>query len=356
MPRKLNFSSGPAALPEQVLRNAQGALLDLDGSGIGILEHSHRGPEFGRVLERTEAAIREVGGIGDAYAILFVTAGATHHFAMVPQNFLGAGQTADYCDTGIWSGKAIEEARRVGTVHVACSGAPAFDAVPRELTFSTAPRYVHYTSNETIYGTQWATPPVAPAPLVCDASSDIFSRPLDLANHALIYAGAQKNLGPSGISLVIARKDFLETGAVDLPPLAQYRTYAKEQSMHNTPNTFGVYIIGEVVSWIREQGGLSAMAERNTRKAKVVYDFLDQSTLWKGHAQPASRSMMNITFRGATRELEATMLARAEERGLSGLKGHRSVGGLRASIYNAFPEEGVQRLVELLDDVEHGRG
>lgn len=235
-------------------------------------------------------------------------------------------------------------------------GGPAFDAVPRELTFSPAPRYVHYTSNETIYGTQWATPPVAPAPLVCDASSDIFSRPLDLANHALIYAGAQKNLGPSGISLVIARKDFLETGAVDLPPLAQYRTYAKEQSMHNTPNTFGVYIIGEVVSWIREQGGLSAMAERNTRKAKVVYDFLDQSTLWKGHAQPASRSMMNITFRGATRELEATMLARAEERGLSGLKGHRSVGGLRASIYNAFPEEGVQRLVELLDDVEHGRG
>lgn len=356
MARKLNFSSGPAALPEEVLRNAQGALLDLDGSGIGILEHSHRGPEFGRVLERTEAAIREVGGISDAYAILFVTAGATHHFAMVPQNFLGAGQTADYCDTGIWSGKAIEEARRVGTVHVVCSGAPAFDAVPRELTFSPAPRYVHYTSNETIYGTQWATPPVAPAPLVCDASSDIFSRPLVLENHALIYAGAQKNLGPSGISLVIARKDFLETGAVDLPPLAQYRTYAKEQSMHNTPNTFGVYIIGEVVSWIREQGGLSAMAERNTRKAKVVYDFLDQSTLWKGHAQPASRSMMNITFRGATRELEATMLARAEERGLSGLKGHRSVGGLRASIYNAFPEEGVQRLVELLDDVEHGRG
>ncbi len=356
MARKLNFSSGPAALPDPVLRNAQGALLDLDGSGIGILEHSHRGPEFGRVLERTEAAIREVGGIGDAYAVLFVTAGATHHFAMVPQNFLGAGQTADYCDTGIWSGKAIEEARRVGTVHVACSGAPAFDAVPRELTFSPAPRYVHYTSNETIYGTQWATPPIAPAPLVCDASSDIFSRPLELTNHALIYAGAQKNLGPSGISLVIARKDFLETGAVGLPPLAQYRTYAKEQSMHNTPNTFGVYIIGEVVSWIRAQGGLSAMAERNTRKAKIVYDFLDQSTLWKGHAQRASRSMMNITFRGATRELEATMLSRAEERGLSGLKGHRSVGGLRASIYNAFPEEGVQRLVELLDDVEHGRG
>lgn len=353
--RTLNFSSGPAALPEEVLRNAQSALLDLDGSGIGILEHSHRGKEFGRVLERTEALIREVGGIDDSYAVLFVTAGATHHFAMVPQNFLGAGQTADYCDTGVWSGKAIEEARRVGAVHVACSSAPAYTSTPRTFQFSPSPRYVHYTSNETIYGTQWSTPPVAPAPLVCDASSDIFSRPLELANHALIYAGAQKNLGPSGISLVIARKDFIATGATNLPPLAQYRTYAAESSMHNTPNTFGVYIIGEVVAWIRAQGGLAAMAERNERKAKVVYDFLDQSKVWRGHAEPASRSRMNITFRGATKELEATLLERAEARGLSGLKGHRSVGGMRASIYNAFPEEGVHRLVQLLDDVEHGR-
>lgn len=353
--RTLNFSSGPAALPEEVLRNAQSALLDLDGSGIGILEHSHRGKEFGRVLERTEALIREVGGIDDSYAVLFVTAGATHHFAMVPQNFLGAGQTADYCDTGVWSGKAIEEARRVGAVHVACSSAPAYAATPHTFQFSPAPRYVHYTSNETIYGTQWSTPPVAPAPLVCDASSDIFSRPLDLANHALIYAGAQKNLGPSGISLVIARKDFIATGATNLPPLAQYRTYAAESSMHNTPNTFGVYIIGEVVAWIRAQGGLAAIAERNERKAKVMYDFLDRSKVWRGHAEPASRSRMNITFRGATKELEATLLERAEARGLSGLKGHRSVGGMRASIYNAFPEEGVHRLVQLLDDVEHGR-
>ena len=206
--RILNFSSGPAALPEEVLRSAQGALLDLDGSGIGILEHSHRGKAFGRVLERTEALIREVGGIGEDFAVLFVTAGATHHFAMVPQNFLGAGETADYCDTGVWSGKAMEEARRVGAVHVACSSAPGYAATPRELAFSAAPRYVHYTSNETIYGTRWSTPPVAPAPLVCDASSDIFSRPLELSNHGLIYAGAQKNLGPSGISLVIARNEL----------------------------------------------------------------------------------------------------------------------------------------------------
>jgi phosphoserine aminotransferase len=350
--RKLNFSSGPAALPEVVLQRAQAALLDLDGSGIGILEHSHRGPEFGRVLERTEAVIREVGQIGDEFAVLFVTAGATHHFAMVPRSFLGPGETADYCHTGVWSGKAIEEARRVGSVHVACTSEPAFAAVPASFAWSPSPRYVHYTSNETIYGIQWAAPPPAPAPLVCDASSDIFSRPLALPGHGLIYAGAQKNLGPSGISLVIARRDFIETGRADLPPLDQYRTFAGERSMHNTPNTFGVYVIGEVVAWIRAEGGLAAMAERNARKAALLYDFLDQSRAFRPHAAPGSRSLMNVTFRGATKAIEETLLARAEERGMSGLRGHRSVGGMRASIYNAFPEEGVRRLVELLDEVE----
>jgi phosphoserine aminotransferase len=354
--RKLNFSSGPAALPEVVLHRAQGALLDLDGSGIGILEHSHRGPDFGRVLDRTEAAIREVGGIGDEYAVLFVTAGATHHFAMVPRSFLSPGEVADYCHTGVWSGKAMDEARRVGTVHVACTSEPGFAAVPSSFTWSPRPRYVHYTSNETIYGTQWPAPPPAPAPLVCDASSDLFSRPLALADHALIYAGAQKNHGPTGISHVIARQDYLETGRADLPPLDQYRTYARERSMHNTPNTFGIYIIGEVVAWIRDEGGLAAMAERNARKAASLYDFLDQSRAFRPHAEPGSRSLMNVTFRGATKAIEETLLARAEERGMSGLRGHRSVGGLRASIYNAFPEEGVHRLVQLLDEVERELG
>ena len=353
--RKLNFSSGPAMLPEEVLRRTQGALLDLDGSGIGILEHSHRGPEFARVLERTEAAIREVGGIGDEYAVVFVTAGATQHFALVPEQFLAAGETADYCHTGVWSGKAITEAKRYGNVNVACTSEPAFTHTPSAFTWSAAPRYVHYTSNETIYGTQWAAPPPAPAPLVCDASSDIFSRPLTLANHGVIYAGAQKNLGPSGVSLVIAKRDFIETARKDLPPLTQYRTYAKEHSLHNTPNTFGIYVIGEVVAWIRAEGGLSAMGERNARKAKLLYDFLDASRAWTPHAERGSRSQMNITFRGATKELEETMISRAEELGLSGLRGHRSVGGLRASIYNAFPEDGVKKLVELLDDVERGR-
>ncbi|MBX3157617.1 MAG: 3-phosphoserine/phosphohydroxythreonine transaminase [Deltaproteobacteria bacterium] len=354
--RALNFASGPATLPEPVLRRAQDALWDLDGSGIGILEHSHRGPEFGRVLERTEALVREVGAIGDDFAVLFVTAGATHHFGMIPQQFLRAEETADYCHTGVWSQKAIDEAKRCGDVHIACSGAPDFAATPASCAWSAAPRYVHYTSNETIYGTAWSAPPAgAPAPLVCDASSDIFSRPLDLAGHAIVYAGAQKNLGPSGISLVIARRDFLETARRDLPPLAQYRTYAAEHSMHNTPNTFGIYIVGEVCAWIRDEGGLAAMAERNARKAALLYDYLDQSRAFTPHARPGSRSLMNVTFRAATPDLERRLLAAADARRMSGLKGHRSVGGMRASIYNAFPEDGVRRLVELLDDVEHGR-
>ena len=351
--RKLNFSSGPAALPEPVLQRAQAALWDLDDSGIGILEHSHRGATFRKVLERTNAAIREVAGLGDEFEILYITAGASHHFSLVPQNFLGPDDTVDVCHTGIWTGKAMTEAKRFGKVHEACSTAPTFAARPAALTYSAAPRYVYYTSNETVYGTQWAAPPAAaPAPLVCDASSDIFSRPLPLAGHGMIFAGAQKNLGPSGITLVLARKDFLATRRPGLSPLYDYQTYADEGSMINTPNTFGIYMIGEVVAWIRDQGGLAALGERNARKAAIVYDFLDHSKKWRGHADRDARSTMNVTFRGATPELEAGLLARAESRGLSGLAGHRSVGGLRASMYNAFPEDGARRLVELLAELE----
>jgi phosphoserine aminotransferase len=306
------------------------------------------------VLDRAEALVREVGSVSDDYAVLFVTAGATQHFALVPQNFLGAGETADYCHTGIWSGKAIDDARRYGNVHVACtSEADNFASVPTACTWSASPRYVHYTSNETIYGTEWPSSPAgAPAPLVCDASSDIFSRPLVLAGHGMIYAGAQKNLGPSGISLVIARRDFIATGSRELPALYQYRTYEAERSMHNTPNTFGIWVIAEVCAWIKEQGGLDAMAERNRRKAALLYDCLDASKAWRPHAKPGSRSLMNVTWRGATKQLEEELIARAEEGGMSGLRGHRSVGGMRASLYNAFPEAGVQRLVDLLRELD----
>jgi phosphoserine aminotransferase len=351
--RKFNFSSGPAALPEPVLQRAQAAIWDLDGTGIGILEHSHRGKAFRAVLERTTARIREVGGIGDEFAVLFMTAGATHHFTLVPQNFLGGEETVDICHTGVWTAKVMEETRRFGKLHLACDAGPTFDATPDAVRYSASPRYVYYVSNETVYGTQWQAPPAgSPAPLVCDASSDIFSRPLPLAGHGLIFAGAQKNLGPSGISLVIVRRDFLATRRQGLPPLSDYVTYEREGSMFNTPNTFGIYMIGEVCTWIREQGGLAAMAARNARKAKLLYEFLDNSRRWRAHARVGSRSSMNVTFRGATPELEAELLARAEERGLSGLAGHRSIGGLRASIYNAFPEEGVRRLVALLGELD----
>jgi phosphoserine aminotransferase len=337
-----------------VLRRAQDAIWDLDGTGIGILEHSHRGKAFGRVLERAEAAVRQVGGIDDRYAVMFMTAGATHHFTLVPQNFLRANETADYCHTGVWSGKAMAEAKRIGGVHVACSSeSDGFASTPSEQRWSTSPRYVHYTSNETIYGTQWRQPPAgAPAPLVCDASSDIFSRPLALDGHGLVYAGAQKNLGPSGITLVIARKDFLETGSSDLSALWQYRTYAREHSMYNTPNTFGVWMIGATCEWIAAQGGLAEVDARNRRKAALLYDFLDHSKHWRGHARADSRSLVNITFRGDTKEREERLIADAEARGMSGLRGHRSIGGLRASIYNAFPEDGVKKLVELMRELD----
>ncbi len=341
-------------MPPSVVAAAAAAIVDLDGSGIGLLEHSHRGPEFGAVLARTEASIRQLAAVPDDYAVLFVTAGATSHFTQIPRSFLPAEQTADYCHTGVWSGKAIEAAKRFGNVHVACSSeASKFTAIPSDLSLSAAPRYVHFTSNNTIYGTQWTAPPVVGAvPLVCDASSDIFSRPIDISRYALIYAGAQKNLGPSGISLVIARRAFLATACAGLAPLEDYRVFDQEKSMHNTPNTFGIFVIGQTVAWIAEQGGLVTMGERNRRKATVLYDFLDDSKLWHAVAAVGSRSHMNVTFRATSPALEEAFLVRAETLGLSGLRGHRSVGGLRASIYNAFPEAGVHALVAALANFE----
>ncbi|HVV87953.1 MAG TPA: 3-phosphoserine/phosphohydroxythreonine transaminase [Kofleriaceae bacterium] len=355
--RRFNFSSGPAMLPEEVLRRAQAAIWDLDHSGIGVLEHSHRGAAFMKVAERAERVVRDVGGVPDDYAVLFLQGGASSQFFMVPMNLLPAGATADYCNTGVWSQKAIGEARRLGKVHVACSSeASAFDHIPgaAETSWSASPAYAHFTSNNTIYGTEWTREPEPPAgvPLVCDASSDLFSRPIDLRRYGLVYAGAQKNLGIAGLTLVIARRDLIAGGVAELPTMLSYRTHELAGSMHNTPPTFAIYVLAEVVGWIAAQGGLAAMAERNQAKARVLYDFLDGSAAFRGVARADSRSLMNVTFRAATPALERKLLARADERGLDGLAGHRTVGGLRASIYNAFPLEGVERLVELLAELE----
>jgi phosphoserine aminotransferase len=355
--RIYNFSAGPAVLPERVLREAQDALWNLAGSGIGVMEHSHRGPEFSAVAKEAEALCRELAGIPDSYDVLFLQGGASSQFFMVPMNFMSSGATADYVNTGSWSKKAIKEAKRFGTVHVAGSSEDEnFSYIPaaEALRWSERPVYAHFTSNNTIFGTEWKAEPAPPAgtPLVCDASSDIFSRPLDVARYGLIYAGAQKNLGPSGVTLVIVRKDLVEQGSADLPTMLQYRTHAAEGSMYNTPPTFGIFVMGRVLAWIREFGGLAAMGEYNQAKARLIYDHLDESTFWRATARPDSRSLMNVCFRAPSEELEASFLAECKKQGLSGLKGHRSVGGMRASIYNAFPMEGCERLVALMKDFE----
>ncbi|HEX3274895.1 MAG TPA: 3-phosphoserine/phosphohydroxythreonine transaminase [Gemmatimonadales bacterium] len=353
-----NFSAGPAALPESVLRKAQEAVWNVAGSGIGIMEHSHRGKVFDRILADAEANCRALAGIPDEYAILFLQGGASLQFSMVPMNLLPAGRTADYLNTGVWSQKAIKEAKILGaTVHVAASSeGSSFDRIPQpdQIKYSASPAYVHLTTNNTIYGTQWKSEPAVPAgvPLVADTSSDMYSRPIDVRKYGLIYAGAQKNLGPSGTVLVIIRKDLAETAPKTLPTMLQYRTFVAEHSLYNTPPTLGIYLVGEVFKWIQSQGGLAAMAEHNLAKARLLYDYIDASEFFRGTVQPDSRSLMNVCFRAPTEELEAKFIAEATKRGLDGLKGHRSVGGMRASIYNACPRPAVEALVGFMKEFE----
>lgn len=360
--RIYNFSAGPAVLPEIVLERCREAIWNIAGSGIGILEHSHRGQVFREVIKTTAARCRELASIPDDYEILFLTGGASTQFAMVPLNFLKphSRACADYVLTGSWSNKALAEARKVGEIHVAGGSEDGdFTSIPsrEQISWSEAPVYAHFTSNNTIVGTQWAEEPRAPegVPLITDASSDIFSRPIDVTRYGLIYAGSQKNLGPAGVTLVIVHKDLVKAGADDLPTMLQYRTHAKAESLYNTPPTFAIYAMGEVFQWILELGGLEAMAERNRKKAQTIYDYLDRSRLFRAVAEPESRSLMNICFRGPDETTEAEFLAEAERRGFSGLKGHRWVGGMRASVYNAFPPEGCDALVAFLEEFEHAR-
>ena len=356
--RIFNFSAGPAVLPEPVLRKAQEAIWNVAGSGIGIMEHSHRGKVFDKIRDEAEQDCRDLAGVSADYQMLFLQGGASLQFSMVPMNLLPSDRTADYLLTGVWAQKAVKEAKILGgKVHLAASSESTnFDRIPAasEIKFSSSPAYVHLTTDNTIYGTQWPSEPAVPAgvPLVADTSSDIYSRPIDVSKYGLIYAGAQKNLGPSGLVLVIIRNDLIEAGPKTLPTMLQYRTHAAEKSLYNTPPTFAIYFMGQVFKWIKEQGGLKAMAEHNESKAKLLYDFIDQSDFFCGTAQRDSRSLMNVCFRAPTEELEGKFIAEATKRGLDGLKGHRNAGGMRASIYNACPKAAIESLVAFMKEFE----
>ncbi len=349
--RAHNFGAGPAVLPVEVLEQAREALLSFGSTGVGILELSHRSDAFVAVREEAEARLRRLAGVGDDWAVLFLQGGASLQFHMVPLNL---GARGDYVLTGVWSQKALDEARRLeapdARPHVAATSEPTgFDRIPATLDLRPDAAFVHYTSNNTIYGTQWHHLPAVggAAPLVCDASSDIFSRPLDLSRHALVYAGAQKNLGPVGVTVVFVRRDLLARMRRGLTPMLDYAVQAKHDSSYNTCPTFGIYLVGLVARWLEDAGGLAAMAERNARKAAKVYAAIDAAPeLYRGHARPEARSLMNVTFRLPDAAAEARFLEGAEARRLVGLKGHRSVGGVRASLYNALPEAAVDALVD----------
>ena len=358
--RVFNFSAGPAVLPIPVLEQAQRDLVALPAVGMSVMEVSHRSKVFEDLLAGAIAGIRELAGVPSNYRILFLQGGASLQFSMAPMNLLTKGATADYIDTGTWAVKAIEEAKRVGTVNVAGSTkADRYRRIPTqaELRLTPAASDVHITTNNTIEGTEWKTPPdVADVPLVADASSDILSGPIDVSRFGLIYAGAQKNLGPSGVTLVMIREDLLARSDEGLPTMLSYKVQAENNSLYNTPNTFGIYILGLVMQWLKSLGGLSAIARINQRKAAMLYSEIDRTGFYRGTAQKDSRSLMNVTFRLPSEDLEKTFDRQASAAGFDGLKGHRSVGGLRASIYNAFPEEGVAGLVDFMREFERTHG
>jgi phosphoserine aminotransferase len=360
MSRIYNFSAGPAVLPVPVLEQAQRDLIELPGVGMSVMEISHRSKPFDEIIQRAEADMRSLAGIPDNYKVLFLQGGASLQFSMVPMNLLTGGMTGDYILTDDWSKKALKEAKRVGATSVAASTeSETFARIPKqsELKLTPGAAYVHMTSNNTIVGTQFSSlPQVGDAPLVCDASSDIFSKPIDVSKFGLIFAGAQKNLGPSGVTLVIVREDLLARSADSLPSMLNYKLMADNGSLYNTPPVFGIYILGLVLQWLIKNGGLTAIAETNTRKANTLYAELDRTDFWKPHAHKDSRSQMNVTFRLASEELEKKFAKDATAAGFDGLKGHRSVGGIRASIYNAFPEAGINALVQFMQEFEKKNG
>ena len=358
--RIFNFSAGPAVLPVTVLEEARAHMLALPGIGMSVMEISHRSKAFDEIIQGADAGLRDLLSIPKDYAVLFLQGGASLQFTMVPMNFLSLDENADYILTGSWGRKAIKEAQKCGEVNLAADMSDGgFTRVPTqdELQLGDDAKYVHITSNETIEGVQWKTEPdTGDVPLFSDSSSDILSRPIPIEKYGLIYAGAQKNMGPSGVTLVIIREDLLPRIPKGKPTMLDYRTHVEHKSLYNTPNTWGIYIINLVCKWLKEKGGLEAMQQENEAKAKLIYDAIDATEFYRGHADPDSRSTMNVTWRLPSEDLEKKFATEATAAGMDGLKGHRSVGGIRASIYNAFPREGCEALVEFMKEFERKNG
>ena len=360
MNRVFNFSAGPAVLPIEVLKQARDEMLDWGDSGMSVMEMSHRGKEFMSIAEKAEADLRDLMAIPANYKVLFLQGGASLQFAMIPLNLLRGHNSADYINTGAWSKKAIAEAKRYCDVHIAASSQDnGFNSAPPQLDLDLNPgaAYVHYTPNETIGGVEFPyIPETGEVPLVADMSSTILSRPVDVSKFSMIYAGAQKNIGPAGLTVVIIDEALLGHALEFTPTMLDYKIHAENQSMYNTPPTYALYLAGLVFAWLKGKGGLAGMAEINKRKAHKLYAAIDTSDFYQNPVEPNSRSWMNVPFTLANPELDKTFLQGAAEAGLVSLKGHRSVGGMRASIYNAMPEEGVDALVSYMADFEKKNG
>lgn len=360
--RVYNFSPGPAVLPVEVLQQIQDELLNYNNAGMSVLEMSHRSTTFENIIRTTEADLRQLLAIPSNYKVLFLQGGASLQFAMLPMNLLAPGASADYLVTGSWAQTAYKEAKKLGQVRVAASSeATNFDRIPTqdELQLDAQAAYLHFTSNNTIYGTQWKSEPhsVGGVPLACDASSDIVSRPLDVTKYGVIYGGTQKNMGIAGLTVVIIREDLLERIPTKLPAMLDYKLLAEKESLHNTPPTFSVYVAGLVIRWLLKIGGLEEMSRRNEAKAGLLYRAIDSSNgFYRGHAKTDSRSLMNVTFRLPNEELDKRFVKETTAQGMDGLKGYRTVGGVRASIYNAFPHAGVETLVDFMSEFQRNNG
>jgi phosphoserine aminotransferase len=359
--RAYNFNPGPAALPLEVLQQTQQQFIEFENSGMSLMEMSHRGAIYEKVHFEAESLLRELLGIPNGYKVLFIQGGASTQFAMVPMNLLRPGTTASFVATGSWATKAIQEAKLFGNISIAASSeADKYTRIPSisELNYASDVAYLHLTSNETIEGTQWSEfPDTGNVTLIGDMSSDILCRPIDVSKFGLIYAGAQKNLGPSGVTIVVIREDLITEPVTPVPTMMRYTTHANTDSLYNTPPTFAIYMMNEVLKWVKANGGALGMETRNREKAKLLYDIIDGSNgFYRGFAQPGSRSLMNVTFRLGNEELEKQFAKESEAQGFAGLKGHRSVGGLRASIYNALPPESVHALVGFMHDFQSRNG